>query len=486
MPRVFISYARADDVATRANVARDELTDAEQGWVTLLEQRLRCCLTPILKPRFHVDLVRDVNPPMKAASLDELMSDQVVAADALLCVISPRFVDSDWTLAELSNFVQSTPVDAITTTSRPVFKVLKMPLPDPSKEPMELQTIPTTVEMYALDETGSPRDLHPRFGPDYDTRLWQRAADLAREVARRLEHAFDAVVPRGTIYVAETESALDPMRVRVRRTLQDRGFAVLPARIQSTYSAEGYEDQVKACLAEADLSVHLLGHRRATIPAGGTQSIEAMQLACAREAPRPRGAFVWQPQGVPAPTDDQRPLLTALRRDPGPFEIFDGTLEALMGEIERAFPDDPGDVQNQGTSGEGAPIYLRYQEADEARAEDVADVLAELGVEVEFTVFEGTPDEVEAAHARRAQTCAGTLIIWGAGSEGWVDNERHQLKSLVAADHPLGVFVAPDASSAKARLLRRDRGPVLDGLEGIPQEALAAFVQQLKPGGSTP
>src|SRR5688572_16379992 len=88
---LFISYAHIDNVSP----------DSEEGWIDLLHERLRIRLAQLLgKPPM---IWRDRK--LKGYDVfDDTIVIELERSAILVCVISPRYVKSDYCRSEIDNF----------------------------------------------------------------------------------------------------------------------------------------------------------------------------------------------------------------------------------------------------------------------------------------------------------------------------------------------------------------------------------------------
>jgi hypothetical protein len=69
-------------------------------------------------------------------------------------------------------------------------------------------------------------------------------------------------------------------------------------------------------------------------------------------------------------------------------------------------------------------------------------------------------------------------VFYGNGDECWlnaIDNEMRRLRSRA----PVRIYVAAPASDSKTEMIELDKNTLLDGLFGLPEEALEQFLASL-------
>src|SRR6187431_2467730 len=164
----FISYAHLDNV---------ELIEGRKGWVANLYRALDVRLAMLIGSDAKVWW----DPKLEG---NDYFSDSIVEklarTAALVAVVSPRYVKSDWTRKELEAFCAGACQHGglrIRDKAR-IFKVLKTPVPL-EDHPPELQAL-LGYEFFKKDpESGKIRELDEVFGPDAQRDFWLKLDDLA-------------------------------------------------------------------------------------------------------------------------------------------------------------------------------------------------------------------------------------------------------------------------------------------------------------------
>jgi hypothetical protein len=173
---VFISYAHVDNL---------ELTEGRQGWVSNFHRALQIRLAQVLGREVRV--WRD--DKLSANDIfDEHVVERVANAAVFICVLSPRYVKSQFTQQELNAFLRSADEhdDLVVGTQSRLVKVLKQPVPL-SEQPRELQSM-LGYEFFMIDPgSGRVRELTPEFGPEAEREFWLKLDDLAHDVVTLLE-----------------------------------------------------------------------------------------------------------------------------------------------------------------------------------------------------------------------------------------------------------------------------------------------------------
>src|SRR5581483_1846846 len=144
----FISYAHLDNL---------ELIEGRRGWVSNLHRALEVRVGQLLGKPPHI--WRD--PKLQGNDVfAETLTERLQRVAALVSVVSPRYVKSDWARRELAEFCKAAELQGglrVEDKAR-IFKVLKTPVPLASYPP-ELQPI-LGYEFFKVDpDTGKVREL---------------------------------------------------------------------------------------------------------------------------------------------------------------------------------------------------------------------------------------------------------------------------------------------------------------------------------------
>src|SRR5262245_28707633 len=202
----FISYAHLDNI---------ELVQGHKGWVANLQRALAVRVAQKLGKEARVwwDAKLQGNDVF-----DTTLVERLRRVAALVSVVSPRYVRSEWGLKEVHEFCRAAEEQGgvrVQDKAR-IFKVLKTDVPL-AEQPPELQCM-LGYEFYKVDPaTGKVRELDEIFGADAERDFWLKLDDLAHDVCVLL-HALELVRPaddmaaaismKGVVYVAETTSDL--------------------------------------------------------------------------------------------------------------------------------------------------------------------------------------------------------------------------------------------------------------------------------------
>src|SRR4051812_14407393 len=172
----FISYAHLDNL---------ELVEGRKGWVANFHRALEVRVAQLLGKSPHI--WRD--PKLAGNDLfAETLVDRLRRVAVLVSVVTPRYLKSEWTLREFTEFLKAADRQGglkVRDKAR-VFKVLKQPVPL-DKTPPELRAI-LGYEFFSTDpETGKVHELDEVFGPEAQRDFWLRLDDLAHDLVTLLE-----------------------------------------------------------------------------------------------------------------------------------------------------------------------------------------------------------------------------------------------------------------------------------------------------------
>ncbi len=495
MSDVFISYAHIDN---------PELDDGAMGWVSRFHQVLGKLLN------FHLGKAAEVwrDPRLDGNDIfEEVILKALAEAKALVSVMSPRYVNSEWCVREVVEFcrrMEAAGALRVGDKSR-LFKVLTMPVTLPEQVggkplPNELRAFINSqigVEFFDRDpESGRVRMLREEFGAAFKERFFQKVDDVASMLAELLRQAAAPVVsaPAGrTVYLALTTHDLEPERERIERELVERGHVVLPDGPVPMVGPE-FETAVRACLERCQFAVQLIGGRYGLVPEEATESVLELQNRLAAERASAAGfkRLVWTPRDVVAKDARQAAFLQRMATDAAAqrgAELVQDTIEKLRGLIlDLLAPPKPAPVAAPAplVAGGAAPprVYLICDPADEGGAAPLEDFLFAQGVEVSRPQFDGSEAEIAEAHRFNLRVCDAALIYYGRPSRHWVDVKLQDLLQApgygrTAPFRASAVCVAPPDNRDKQRFRTLQAAVVRVG-ESFSPEPIQPFLEQLR------
>jgi len=521
----FISYAHLDDL---------ELIEGRKGWVANFHRALEVRVAQLLGKQPHI--WRD--PKLSGNDLfAETLVDRLKRVAVLVSVVTPRYLKSEWTLRELTEFFKAAEAQGglkVRDKAR-VFKVMKQPVPL-DKIPQELRAI-LGYEFFKTDpDTGKVRELDEVFGPDAQRDFWIKLDDLAHDLVALLEALEEDVqlapfvpdqmqqassagagtpsavappaaaptasapgsapavapptVTRATVYLAETTSDVREQRESLRRDLQQHGFRVLPEQ-PIPHEADEAMAAVQDALAQSRLAIHLLGKHYGLVPEGATQSLAELQyeLATVRSTQGRFSRLLWIPPNLQVDDTRQRALLDRVRMDPRIGTHAD-LLETSFEELRTAAQDwlerdlAPAPVADAPDTGAAPQVYFVADQRDADRIVPWCDALFDQHLEVIQPIFDGDEAELRAFHEETLSSCDACLIFYGAGNELWLRRKLREIQKSPGYGRtkpaPLVWIAQIGPRTPEKERFRTHEATVVPQWDGVALEALRPFIAQLK------
>jgi hypothetical protein len=482
----FISYAHLDNVG---------LSEDHKGWVANLHRALEVRLRQLLGRQ--VEIWRD--PKLQGNDmLNDALAAKLESAAALIPIVSPLYVNSEWGRKELEAFCRAAERQGGLCVEEKcrIFKILKTPVPL-DQHPAALRSL-IGYEFFTVDpDTGRHREMDELFGPEAARDFWTKLDDVAHDMSRllgMLHTSAEEERAAGTIvYLAEVTADLKPQREAIKRDLQQHGYTVLPNRALPLAAAE-LASAVREDLARSRLSIHMLGRTYGLVPEGGFASLPEIQHELAVERARAGGfaRLVWIAPALQVLDDRQRKVLDRIRMDwrieqgadllETPFEDLKPVISS---RLERARAPHPHTAMPP--KGFTSPqVYLLHDIRDAAAVTPWADFLFQHA-EVVQPIFDGDEADVREFHEENLRTCDGALIFYGAGNEFWLRRKLGELQKSAGYGRTkpwpvVGVCLAPPRTPEKARFRTRN-AMVIDQWEGFSPDRLQPFVAALRVSG---
>jgi hypothetical protein len=507
---LFISYAHIDD---------QPLTPGDKGWIT----RFHTTLKKILDMRLggEAKIWRD-----EKLQGNDVFSNEIVAqfnqSAALVSVVTPRYLHSEWCTREAREFCQSAERNGgllVGNKSR-VFKVIKTPVDAEESEalPPHMKDL-LGFEFFAYED-GVPLELDPSYGPEYSQRYLKKIALLAQDIARLLKtlqaeggttKSDDRNIPndppvpsKPAVYLAECSHDRKQERELVEGELKRLGYPVLPDKRLPADEAE-YVAAVESLLAHCALSIHLVGESYGAVADGPTDKsvgIHQNELAAARSRSGDLKRLIWLPHGTHSEHVLQRNFIEALHQDPqaqfgadliaGDIEELRAAIHDTLRKIEQPEPKQP---ERDATGGEPAAggstkmIYLINDAKDRKATVPVRKLCRQLGFEVAVPAFEGDASEVRKANQQQLASCDAVVLFYGAGDEAWKRTIDNELKKMAGyrGGKPLpavSTYLAEPRTADKEDLIDMEEPGLIDGLDGFAEAATAKFLQDVTKAGT--
>ncbi|MGA8220759.1 MAG: DUF4062 domain-containing protein [Candidatus Acidiferrales bacterium] len=483
----FISYAHLDNL---------ELIEGGKGWVTNLHRALEIRLAQLLGKR--PEIWRDPKLSGNDVVADVLV-ERLRRVAALVSVVSPRYVKSEWTRKELSEFWKAAEEQGgvrFRDKAR-IFKVLKTPVPL-EMHPPELQTL-IGYQFFKVDpDSGRVYELNEVFGSEAQRDFWLRLDDLAHDICCMLEILEAPQTPdsRGdtpeieAIFLAEVTSDLREQRETLRRDLQQHGYTVLPTRALPLVVSE-LREAIREDMARCRLSIHLVGKSYGFVPEASDRSILEIQneLAIARGEQGGFSRLLWLPSGLEVTDERQRKMIEQLRTDPGiqkGADLLETSVEDLRTVIHEHLKGSDSTPTERTEAGARTPsqLYLVYDQRDANRVAPWADYLFEQGFEVLHPAFTGDEAEIREYHDENLRTCDAALILYGGASECWLRRKLREFQKSAGYGRTkpqpiVAVSLVVPKTEEKERF-RTHEALVIPQFDGFSPGPLQPFISRLK------
>jgi hypothetical protein len=479
-----ISYAHIDDQA---------LVAGESGWVSQLHRLLEIRVGQLMgqTPKIWRDPKLQGNDYFADTILERLPR-----IAAIVSVLSPRYVQSEWCNRELKEFSRAAQQSGgvrIADKAR-IFKVVKTPV-QAEKLPEEVQAM-LGYDFFIYDESGRPREMAQEYGAGGGRAFLTKLDDLAYDITQLLQllQTNGGTVPtpaaiKGTVFLAETTFELRDEREAIKRDLIRNGYEVLPDRPLPMIAPE-LEPIVRDQLGRSTLSIHLIGKNYGVVPEGDVQSLPELQqaLASKRGAAGGLASMIWIAPDLEADDERQRRFIERLQTDPevhASAELLEIPLEDLKTLIYRKLlpPSRPEKVVSS-SADELTRVYLICDRDDVDAAAAVTDYLFDQGYEVILPVFDEDEAQMLLDHDENLKSADAVLIFYGAANEVWL---RRKLRELQRSDG-LGrekpwlaraIYVAGPATPQKQRLRTLEATVLHQSEAGFDAAAIEPFLIEI-------
>jgi TIR domain/Domain of unknown function (DUF4062) len=486
---VFISYAHIDNLP---------FGPLNEQWISLLDEHLTNRLQMLIGG--EVSVWRD-DSLLGNELFAQSLSERLARVEILISVCSPRYLQSEWCLRELDEFVQAAQASRgiqVGTKSR-LFKVLKTPVPREELPPI-LEPL-LGYEFYEFLPEGD-RFREYLMNPTEEDRwkFYIRLEDLAQDIAkllRELEGTAKVAEPGGdvagkTVYLAVTTPDMSESRDDLKRELESRGFEVLPEQALPSTSEE-LSEAVAKDLSQSSFSIHLLGAGYGPTPDGGERSISELELDLAGESAAGEGLvqLIWLPDGVEPTDEKQRELIKRLEATNvgesvevirAPLHGFKSHVLETITQIQTPAPA----VTDSGR--QEITVYLVHEPSDREAADALRVELEARGCSVLLPLSEGSESELREVHQTSMVLSDAILIYYGRCTEHWV---RMRLFDVMKAPgwgrtepyRATAVWIGEPATPQKAELHAGD-ALILTGTEDSKTPSVESFITLLEDPGS--
>ena len=287
---------------------------------------------------------------------------------------------------------------------------------------------------------------------------------------------------------------MTPVRERIRRELQQRGYYVLPDR-ELPRKAHEFEAVVREALSRCVMSIHLIGAPSPPIPEGEEERSTARwqhELAAARAASETGfSRLIWMPPGLtPQGKRHQafvEELHTTLSAGAELLQTSDEdlklrVLEKLAPPAKPAAPP-PSAGEENGVR----QVYLMCDNSDVDDVMPIEDYLFNEGFDVinSALAFEGT--DVSQSHRESLLNCDAALIYYNKAHEMWLRSKLSDLEKARAwgRTSPLAakaVYVSGEPTPKKQRFRTHEVPLIMRDFDGFTPDTIRPFVQAVRAG----
>jgi hypothetical protein len=485
----FISYAHIDN---------EPLLDEEEGWVTkfhralgqLLSQKLGC----------EAEIWRDERELTGHHIFSNEILQQFPSTAALISVLSPRYVKSDWCEQEVLGFCDAAERTGglVVGNKARIFKIIKTPIDRDGDLPPILREM-LGYTFYVTDEDKTPRELDPAFGDTERQEFLRKVNKLAFDMktlldelmrpAPETEEAESAAAAKPAVYLAECSRDRRVARELIEQELQRLGYRVFPERPLPSDETE-LVAEVERLVAQCALSIHLIGSGYGAVPDGATgKSVVVLQNELAVGASR-NGKLkrvISLPAGTESAHAGQQAFIEALHADPDVqfgADLLTGSLEDVKSAVLAALRAIESERNAGSHDRQPRRVYVICDVQDRKATASLLKALKSRGIEARVPVFSGDPAQVQAANEKLLSECDAAILFYATADEAWKFRQQDDIRRVRGrrtAKAPLHEYTylgAPMTDDKDLLLLTGEAG-LIDATGGFREDALAPLLQAL-------
>jgi hypothetical protein len=468
---VFISYTHTDDQL-----------DAGCRWVTEFARDLKVRLEIV--SGHSVDIWRDEEKLGAADRFNESIAAAIETSAVLLVVLSPGYFNSTPCQEERAAFYDKITRERKESAGRKarVVKVAKFRVAL-ERYPQDLREL---LEHRFYVELPGPawREFRLSEDPDVRRRYNPKVDDVAQEIAgllSALEPAGAAAESRGSVYLAEATSDVEPQRDVLRRQLVQLGFDVQPTRELRLLPAREIRSFIADTMHSCRLTVHPVGGFYGFVPEGaGGKSVVQMQLELAQSDARngDLGRIIWVPEGLDVQEEAQKEFLKRIRTEFAGhgFEFLERPFRAL----ETCVADRLRSPSRERDAAPSTGVYLICDDQDRAVAKGVRSFIFNQRCDVEWTPF-GTGDLADdQEHQKLLRRNRAHLVLHGKTSEAWIQDRIRELTAVRQPGIPpvQAIYLTDPRRQDKDDILVRD----ITLIDGYPPSTVGGTLEPFLDG----
>jgi hypothetical protein len=482
-----------DFLISYAHIDNEALIAGDHGWISELHRLLEIRVGQVRgqKPKIWRDQKLQGNDVFADTILERLPR-----IAALVSVLSPRYVQSEWCNRELKEFYRQAELSGgarIGDKAR-IFKVVKTPVSS-ERLPEEVQPM-LGYDFFVYDEAGRPRELSRDYGTE--RAFLTKLDDLAFDIAQLLDLIDNNAVsvapaaPKGTLFLAETSFELREEREAIKRELVRNGYEVLPDRALPLVGPE-LDAIVREQLERSKISIHLVGLNYGIVPEGATVSIVERQQALASEAAPGTDllSIIWVRPGMEIKDERQQTFVRSLQTSPlvhATAELLEVPIEELKAFIYRKLTPPPTVVVKAAavapSEQEHPRLYLLCDQQDVTAAQSLEDHLFSEGFEVVLPFFDEDETQARLEHEENLRSCDVILLYYGSGDELWLRRKLRELQKSAALgrERPLlarAIYVGAPATPQKERFRTHEAMLIHEPAGGFDPSLLAPLLDAI-------
>jgi hypothetical protein len=406
---IFVSYAHVDNVP---------LPGAEEGWVSTLMSGLKTRLAQLLSRSGDFVVWRDPKLSAHEPLTLQLLSALKQSA-ALLIVLSPGYLASEWCLREKNTFLQLAR-QRVRTGSR-IFVVERHRF-QPEEKPEELREL-LGYRFWVMDEESNRLRILGEPEPDpHDQRYYDKLNDLASDLSEELKRLQQAAkqqqvsppIPeqlpadtRPAIFLAEVTDDLLDQREEVQRYLDQAGFRVLPA--MAFESADALQQSLAQDLPQCKLFVQLLS------PLSGRHRYPRRQYDGARDTKIP--ILQWCDPALKLDTVTDPDQLALLKGE----TVLAVHLEEFKREVVKRAKAEP--IAKSPPPSIAPLVFLNAHEDDHSLEQNITQVIKKNQLGCVVPLHKGEPAEIRQDLEQRLLESDGVVIVYGAIAHTWARSQ---------------------------------------------------------------
>ena len=428
MPTVFLSYAHDDNLVPAGMNGR--------GWVSFFDDSLGI----ELRERGMLDVKvwrdkRDFNP---MDLVTNTLTDGVTGSDILLAVLSPLYVQKPYCTFELEGFIEKKSEGGNDEFRKRILLVAKRPVPE-TKYPAKIKGMGYVPFFENNRERAQDEPFYKGYGTTVAQQYWDSIQDVASRLEKSLAELAGIEIEKKrkrtgpakvvTVYLSAPSSDLKDAHYSLRKELESQGCHVVPSDPwpNDPVAAEAH---LRAAVASAQISIHLLGAAPGGDQASGLSNLCRLQLdLAAQRADADFRRLIWLPDGSVATDETQKLLIEGLEKGDG-LRAQDELVRSSGESFKEVVRDELSRLA--GTAAKPSRIYLMCDAVDEADALALRPPLVDAGFEVELPEFAADGKVPPEEHQRCLRGCETVLGFWGRTTESRIRTMLEEIDGAVA------------------------------------------------------